>query len=532
MSIIRRLESRRYKSTEEANRRLSKLSHVTGWPDHVLTRMALTRSLRDPATPAPVAADRKGKELRAETFYGSSHHAGFLPWCVAMIAEHAGRPYGDDDEAFEAVVAHWHRGIELLEQDLSSVGGDFHAFLMGLARSAAETATSEAAGSGGGSTARTTWRGVIRPITVPVGRARPDAEPFTVTLNDTRKYSNCHMAISGMSGSGKTQLAMQMLATATGAVDPSTGIIFIDFAKGDVASNCKFAASIGARVLRLPGDVLPIGPFHLPDYSDDSVRLAAEEKRDVYSALFTNLGPKQQGRLVQALRSSYGSLRSDAEPAPDMAYVQYMLEQIYQNDGLQPDSLTELFRRLNAYRLFWSRDGDVTIVSPLHTQRWIVDIHELSGLKEVTAFTLIEQLYREMRALGDSEIDAQTGLRHIRCVLVIDEAQYYLRAKNRFLQGLIREGRSKGFMVMLLCQSPDDFDQSDFDYTEQLQFTYMLQCKTEPKAVARLLGVGREEAKRLTTELGRMEPLHGIGRTAGGASAAKFRIVPFFESIG
>ena len=114
-------------------------------------------------------------------------------------------------------------------------------------------------------------------------------------------------------------------------------------------------------------------------------------------------------------------------------------------------------------------------------------------------------------------------------MLVIDEAQYYLRAKNRFLQSVIREGRSKGFMVMLLCQSPDDFDQSDFDYTEQLQFTYMLQCKTEPKAVARLLGIGREEAKRLTMELGRMEPLHGVGRTAGGHGVSKFRIVPFFE---
>ena len=364
MSIIRRLESRRYKSSEEAKRRLDKLSHTSGWPDHLLTRLAMARSLRDSSIPVAIDLDRKGKELRAETFFGSSDHPGFLPWCAAMIAEHAGKPYGDDDEAFEAIVAHWHRGLELLEQDLIAVAGDFHAFLVGLARNAAELANSGTAGSG--TTPGTPWRGTIKPITVPVGRARPDSDPITITLNDTRKYSNCHMAISGMSGSGKTQLAMQMLSTIAGAVDASTGIIFVDFAKGDVASNSKFAASIGARVLRLPGDVLPVGPFHLPDYSDDAVRLAAEEKRDVYSALFTNLGAKQQGRLVQALRSSYSSLCNDAEPAPDLAYVQYMLEQIYQNDNLQPDSLTELFRRLNAYRLFWSRDGDAPIVSPIH----------------------------------------------------------------------------------------------------------------------------------------------------------------------
>jgi DNA sulfur modification protein DndE len=137
-----------------------------------------------------------------------------------------------------------------------------------------------------------------------------------------------------------------------------------------------------------------------------------------------------------------------------------------------------------------------------------------------------------MRALPDSAVDSRSGLRHIRCVLVIDEAQYYLKAKNRFLQGIIREGRSKGFAVMLLCQSPDDFDQSDFDYTEQLQFTYMLQCKTAPKSVVRLLGVNRDEAKRIAADLGRMEPLHGIGRSAASGSAAKFRIVPFFETFG
>lgn len=525
MSIIRRLEQRHYKSTRDADARLKRLSHLTGWPDHVITRLALTRSLRDPSIPPGPGTDRAGKELRGGTFFGSSHHPAFLPWSAAMLAEHAGRSYEDDDDAHELVAAHWHRGIAMLEADVNEAGGDFQKFLVTLARQAAELGNTSALGEGAKGAA---WVGRIKPITLPVGRVRPDTTPLTITVNDTRKHSNSHTAISGMSGSGKTQLAMQMLATFAKAVTSATGIIFVDFAKGDVAANQKFANSINARVYRLPGDVLPVGPFHLPDYSDDSVRLAAEEKREVYSSLFSNIGPKQQGRLVQALRSSYASLRSDREPAPDLAYVQSMLEQIYQNDGIQSDSLTELFRRLNAYRLFWSRDGGIQTVSPLHMQRWIVDIHELSGLKEVTAFTLIEQLYREMRGLSDSEIDEQSGLRHVRCVLVIDEAQYYLKAKNRFLQGIIREGRSKGFMVMLMCQSPDDFDQADFDYTEQLQFTYMLQCKTEPKSVSRLLSTSREEAKRLAMELGRMEPLHGVGRI-GAAGVTKFRIEPFFE---
>lgn len=530
MPLIRHLEISRYKSTEAANRLLSKLAQASGWRDDLISRLSVARSLREKTPPDLAPDERKGKELRGETFFRSSQDPAFLPWAAAMIAEHTATAYEDDDEAFEMVVAHWHRGLNLLDAELDEAGGDFNTFLLGLARQAAELASTDALADTAGTTEADRIganSNGIRAVTVPIGRVRPDADPMTITLNDTRKYSNCHMAISGMSGSGKTQLAMQMLGSAAKSFDTDTGIIFIDFAKGDVAGNSRFAESIGARVIRLPGDVLPVGPFHLPTYTPDAVRLAAEEKREVYSNLFPNIGPKQQGRLVEAILGAYGAAAGG--PPPDLALVADQLNRLYAAEGLQPDSLTELFRRLNAYRLFWSR-GDGGVVSPLYSQRWLVDIHELSGLKEVTAFTLIEQLYREMRGLPDSAIDPATGHRHLRCVLAIDEVQYYLKAKNRFLQGIIREGRSKGFAVMLMCQSPDDFDQADFDYTEQLQFTYMLQCKTSPKSVTRLLGVGREEAKRLSTELARMEPLHGVGRGAGNAGgASRFRIVPFFE---
>ena len=61
------------------------------------------------------------------------------------------------------------------------------------------------------------------------------------------------------------------------------------------------------------------------------------------------------------------------------------LDEIYEHEDLQPDSLTELLRQLTVYRLFWARDSKSPPVSPVHQQRWVVDIHELGGLKEVTS---------------------------------------------------------------------------------------------------------------------------------------------------
>ncbi|MBI2808679.1 MAG: DndE family protein [Planctomycetes bacterium] len=548
MGITSQLLVRRYKSTEEANAKLSRLAQATSWRDDLLSRLAIARSLREPAAPPRVEAARKGKELRGETLFRYGHETqqrhgaqqrhdsqprrdpAILPWFVALLAEHHGKALQSDEEAFDLILAHWHRGLDLLVTDLDEAKGVVE-FIVSLARKAADTAVGA---TGQGTQPRDVipaLAGHVPGLTVPIGRFKEGEAPFTLTLNDARKHSNCHLAVSGMSGSGKTQLAMQLAASALRAADPATGMIFIDFAKGDVASNQAFVETVGAKVFNLPSTTLPIGPFHLRDYSQDAVVLAAEEKREVYTNLFRNLGPKQEGRLVQAIRTSYKMLAEDPIPAPDFGFVFTVLRDIYEAEGLQPDSLIELFRRLNAYKLFWTRAENSPPISPLHTQRWIVDIHELGGLKEVTAFTLIEQLYHEMRILPESTVDPQSGFRHVRCLLFIDEAQYYLSKKNRFLQGIIREGRSKGFAVVLLCQSPDDFDQSDFDYTEQLEFTFMLACKTEPKAVQRLLGCSPPEARRLATELGKMEPLSGLGRGSGGRDQPikKFRVVPFFE---
>ena len=65
----------------------------------------------------------------------------------------------------------------------------------------------------------------------------------------------------------------------------------------------------------------------------------------------------------------------------------------------------------------------------------------------------------------------------MRTIIVIDEAHHYLRDKrrNRVLQKLIREIRSKGASVFLLSQSPDDYNQDEFDFTELLEFVFVLE---------------------------------------------------------
>src|ERR1044071_7428126 len=144
MALIRQLEMGYYKSTEEGNRLLTHLASQSGWADHVITRLAITRSLSE-STPPPAIIDKGGKEKRKElrgvTLFGSKEDSAFLPWCVAMITEHAGEIPRDDSHASELIIAHWHRGLLLVSAELEQHKGEFGNLLVAMARRAAASMT-------------------------------------------------------------------------------------------------------------------------------------------------------------------------------------------------------------------------------------------------------------------------------------------------------------------------------------------------------------------------------------------------------
>lgn len=149
MPLVTHLVVARYKSTKQAEEALSELSRSSGWPDHVLSRLAISRSLQIPEPPPFIAGERKGKELRGETFFRWNQDPDYLPWVIAMIAQHLERPFKNDDEAISYVIAHWHRGLELLMADLQEFDGVFNDAMVAIARSSTEGLADDASDVGG-----------------------------------------------------------------------------------------------------------------------------------------------------------------------------------------------------------------------------------------------------------------------------------------------------------------------------------------------------------------------------------------------
>lgn len=404
----------------------------------------------------------------------------------ALTAEHAGRKLSDEEFFGGHFKAHVDRGVVLLQNDLLHADSA-ETFWSNLLRGLPSPTDSSQQPSSS----------ISQAIDVIVGDEVGTGEPVVCSLNTA---TNPHMAVVGIPGSGKTQFILKILADIR-TKNPSVNFIFLDYAKGDVAGDKKFVRATNARVYSLPEQTIPINPFILNSYNLSSIRFAAEEKVESISS-YERLGAVQKSLLSRAIEASYEERANEDQQYPDFEIVQRQLRRLYDEEEKGEDTLTEILRKLTSFHLFPTLSESNLLDSAIYEKTLIVDLHALPALRELVAFFIIEKLYRELKNAPEAPVDPRTNARELRTLLVIDEAHNYLPMNNHFLEKLIREMRSKGLAVVLLSQSPDDFAQRHFDYTELLEFVFVLKCVADrPNQIQRLIRCKSETAKILAPRL-------------------------------
>ena len=471
----------KFRTSSEAEDALRTLHKKIGLPFNLLCRLAWSRSLRLDQPVDVLHLETTGKEFNRYSVTGD--YDGLMK---ALTTEHAGIKLSDEDFFGRYLKAHVDRGTILLEKELlaSESIDSFWSTLL------AELPPPIQPSSQRSSVATTV-------INVTVGEEVGTGEPVICPLNTA---TNPHMAVVGIPGSGKTQFIKKFLADIR-ANNPSVNFLFLDYAKGDVAGDQKFVAATNARVFTLPDKTIPINPFILNSYDRTTVRFSAEEKVESISS-YEHLGPVQKGLLSRAIEAAYLERTSEDQQYPDFEIVERQLRRLYEEEGRSDDTLTETLRKLTSFHLFPTLSESNLLGETLYEQTLIIDLHPLPALRELVAFFVIEKLYRELKDAQEAEVDSRTGARQLRSILVIDEAHNYLPRNNIFLERLIREMRSKGLAIVLLSQSPDDFDQRHFDYTELLEFVFVMKCvATRPQQIQKLIRCRLETAKTIIPRL-------------------------------
>jgi hypothetical protein len=149
-----------------------------------------------------------------------------------------------------------------------------------------------------------------RELDVFIGRKVLSNEEVILELNDTAKHANSHLAIMGKPGVGKTQFLLKILADIRIQSNFQTNFIYFDY-KGDVVDNQRFLELAKAQTYRLlQGDQsLPINPFILPDYEDQTVNVSARKKAESFAPINSKLGVVQKGALTDAIKAAYDKAR-------------------------------------------------------------------------------------------------------------------------------------------------------------------------------------------------------------------------------
>jgi DNA sulfur modification protein DndE len=483
-------------TSNEADEILSALRYETKLEKATLARIAFALSLVKSGPTLAQSTNFSGAEMKRPTFVGEDE-----VFIRSLISHVYRKPEIVEEDFFSnrsIVKNHIDDGAKLLGQYFQECGRDSDTLLQRLADEV------EFAG-------RREWLG--HSLDIFIGRTLLQKIDLVIELNNTAKHANSHLAIMGKPGVGKTQFILKILADIRSQSNYQTNFIYFDY-KGDVVDNARFLEVAKVQPFRLlQGDQsLPINPFVLPSYDEQSINISAREKAESFASINSKLGVVQKGALIEAIRAAYAKRADSPIPYPDFRDVLDMVTATYAADNKKDDTLIEVLRDLSDFDLFWKHGSTVPPMERLSNRTMIIDVHKMPVLKELVAYLVIERLYKEMISLPDSPMIDQR--RTIRTILVFDEAHNYLGQKNIFLQRIIREGRSKGVVVFFASQSPNDYQQKFFDFQELLEFAFIFQCEGVTAAsVQDILGCSARTAKDLQTEIARLEPWQVITRS-------------------
>lgn len=459
--------------------------NLRGQDDYMPMRIAIGRSLQSGREPNVKDTEIPDKEKRRKEVQLTTFEQGQRLSFQALLSQKYYRKI-EDDEYVDMLTKHIEHGLWLIFNETEKVKGYdyFSTILSTVSKDKNEKKQAE-------NIVSDKFSEVLR---VKIGRNKATKQDIFYDINTA---NNPHFGIMGGSGSGKTYFLKHLLTEIRKNSAYETHFVIFDYKDGDIAKDDDFKFATNAEVIDVKRKALPLNLFHDVGSDEREQMRKAEQVVEIVKNVEANIGKVQEDNLYNAILNAF---RNTPNSYPDFEIIRDELQLI--ND--RPDSLTSVLRPLVDQHYFVSNEE--LIYEHWTNKTLIIDIHEIER-KDLVCFFVLNQIFQELKKLGTAPVDAPTGARKIRTIVVIDEAHNFLESKKRssILAKMIREVRSAGGAVILASQSPDDYDRSDFNFLELMEFPIVLKSTpSSHKFLEQKFSLTPQEAKEMLQKTGKL----------------------------
>ena len=340
-------------------------------------------------------------------------------------------------------------------------------------------------------------------IKIKVGYDIANNDDIYCCFNDSTKYNNQHIAIAGKSGSGKTQFALEFLRQLYHQSHGQVNFLFLDFkglSENDKEKMGDFFAETHTECINAPHKPFPLNPISFIDNVNEKNKLIGINKFVDIIAKYSNIGKKQQQILKEATKEAF--LRNKDGKHPTLKDIYEVVMETVETR----DTLTEITERLSEYELFASKNNDPSVF--LNSNYYFSLSGELDNTVRFTSiFLIINYIFNVFTNMGGT--DVVDGNRSMRYVLMIDEAHDLFREKKslEILEVLLRKIRSYGVSIVLLSQGISEYNQSNFDFSQECETAFLLPINdlNNTKAINKFLGLTEKDSVRAMRKIEKLK---------------------------
>lgn len=423
-----------------------------GTKENVIARIALGYSLQTGKkfqTADFNLYDSKGKEYKDHILFDAKYRDFF----IALICQYYGL-YKTDDNIPKYIKLHIDHGLELMDSIFQdNYNYTFFDFLVEYIEKGTLALTDlnvslDAVRNNHQHIEKSFY---ANPIKIQVGKNLiNENESLYLNLNDTKLYNNCHIAVAGNSGTGKTQFALEFLSQIYEQSNGHVNFIYLDF-KGlkqdDIKRMDKFFQDTRTNFVDVPQTPFPVNPLTFIDNINEVNKTMGIDKFVDIVCKYSNLGIKQKGKLREATYNTFIEQKGGLYPT-----LEQINERLQELIGDKKDTLTEIMDELSRYKIFI--DDPKNESNFLNSNVYLSLSGDLSNSVRFTSlFLIINYLYNTFMNMDNSPVE--NNVKALRYVLLIDEAHVLFKEKKYqdILEKLLREIRIKrGFCGFTLAR--------------------------------------------------------------------------------